>query len=222
MVTTLIVSAVHGPQTPLLTPPPGSHLLITWMGLAALVPVAVGARWRDTVGRSVARVSLLFLLPVAVGVTALQLGVHWPVTFWAKAPQIAICLTLIGCLATLFGALGKQTTISPELSSRLVSIPLLLVSGASWLPTVIATPLTPVIAVTAALFALLWALPSDDQGGHTGIILTVSAQLLLVASAAALVTVLPDVSGDDTTLAVLLFSVPLSTLLCARVQPADA
>lgn len=101
-------------------------------------------------------------------------------------------------------------------------IPLLLVSGASWLPSVIATPLTPVIAVTAALFALLWAMPSDDQGGHTGVVLTVSAQLLLVAAAAALVTVLPDVAGDDTTLAVLLFSVPLSTLLCARVRSADA
>ncbi len=222
MTTTLIVSAVHGPQTPLITPPPGSHLLITWVALAALVPVAVAARWRDTAGRSVARVSLLFLLPVATGVTVLQLGGHWPVVFWAKAPQVAICLTLIGCLATLFGALGRQRAIGPELVNRLVLIPLLLVSGASWLPSVIATPLTPVIAVTAALFALLWAMPSDDQGGHTGVVLTVSAQLLLVAAAAALVTVLPDVAGDDTTLAVLLFSVPLSTLLCAKVRSADA
>lgn len=96
-------------------------------------------------------------------------------------------------------------------------IPLLIVSGASWLPNVIATPLTPVIAVTAALFALLWALPPDEEGGHTGVVLTVSAQLLLVGAAAGVVALLPDVAGDDPVLALLLFSVPLTALLCAQV-----
>jgi hypothetical protein len=51
-------------------------------------------------------------------------------------------------------------------------------------------------------------------------VLAISAQLLLVAAAAGIVTVYQEFSADDTTLALLLFAVPLSTLLCAQVQPA--
>lgn len=220
MLVNLIVSAVVGPENALLTPPAGMELLLAWLALAALVPVAAAPRWRGAIGRSVARVSLLFLLPVYVGVTGHALGHHWPVSFWAKAPQVAICLTVVGCAATIFALLGKPF-MAAEMTNRLVLIPLLIVSGASWLPNVIATPLTPVIAVTAALFALLWALPPDDEGGHTGVVLTVSAQLLLVGAAAGIVSVLPDISGDDPTLAMLLFSVPLTTLLSAQVAPND-
>jgi hypothetical protein len=217
MVVNLVASAIIGPTNTLIGPPPGLELVIAWLAMATLVPVAIGRRWRATVGRSVARVSLLFLVPVYLGVTGHALGLHWPISFWAKAPQVAICLTVIGCVATLFGLAGKRSFLSPEMANRLVLIPLLIVSGASWLPNVIATPLTPVIAVTAALFALLWALPPDEEGGHTGVVLTVSAQLLLVGAAAGVVALLPDVSGDDPVLALLLFSVPLTTLLCAHV-----
>jgi hypothetical protein len=219
MVVNLVASAIIGPDNPIVTPPAGLELVIAWLALATLVPVALRARWRGTVGQSVARVSLLFLVPVYVGVMGHTMGFEWVVAFWAKAPQVAICLTFIGCAATVLGLLGKRTLYSPEMTNRLVLIPLLIVSGASWLPNAIATPLTPVIAVTAALFALLWALPPDEEGGRTGVVLTVSAQLLLVAAAAGVVTVLPDIAGDDPTLAVLLFSVPMTTLLCANVIP---
>jgi hypothetical protein len=214
----LITSAILGPDNTLLTPPAGTELLIAWVALGALAPVAVSKRWSGTVGQSVARVSLLFLIPVFIGVTGHALGYQWSVSFWAKGPQVAICLIVISCAATVSGLIGRPVT-SPEMASRLALIPLLIVSGASWLPNVIATPLTPVIAVAAALFALVWALPPDDQGGRTGVILTVSAQLLLVGAAAGIVSVLPDVSGDDPTLAMLLFSVPLTTLLSARTAP---
>ena len=107
------------------------------------------------------------------------------------------------------------------MTNRLVLIPLLIVVGTSWLPNVIATPLTPVIAVTAALFALLWAMPPESGDAHLGVVLTISAQLLLVAAAAGVVTVYPDFSADDTTLALLFFAVPLSALLCANVRPAE-
>jgi hypothetical protein len=96
----------------------------------------------------------------------------------------------------------------------------LIVVGTAWIPSVIAVPLTPVIAVTAAPFALLWAMPPDSGEAHTGVVLTVSAQLLLVAAAAGIVTVYQDFAADDTTVALLLFAVPLSTLLCAHVEPA--
>ena len=220
MVVNLVAGAIIGPQYSLVAVPAGLGLLIAWLALATLVPVATRARWRGTVGRSVAGVGLLFLVPVFVGVTALALGFVWAVPFWAKAPQVAVCLTLFGCIATVFGLLGRQHAISPEMANRLVLIPLLIVSGTSWLPTVVAAPLTPIIAVIAALFALLWAMPphsGDGRSAHTGLVLTVSAQLKLIAAAAGIVTVLPDVSGDDPTLALLLFSVPLTTLLCAKV-----
>lgn len=217
MLVNLVASAIIGPTHTLIGPPSGLELVIAWVAMAPLVPVALGTRWRGTVGRSVARVSLLFLIPVYVGVTGHALGLHWPISFWAKAPQVAICLTVIGCAATLLGVAGRPSFLSPEIANRLVLIPLLIVSGASWLPNVIATPLTPVIAVTAALFALLWALPPDEEGGHTGVVLTVSAQLLLVGAAAGVVGLLPDVAGDDPVLALLLFSVPLTSLLCAHV-----
>lgn len=217
MVVNLVASAIIGPTHTLIGPPSGLELVIAWVAMMTLVPVAVSKRWGGTVGQSVARVSLLFLLPVYVGVTGHALGLHWPIGFWAKAPQVALCLTVICCVATCFGVAGKRSFLSPEITNRLVLIPLLIVSGASWLPNVIATPLTPVIAVTAALFALLWALPPDEEGGHTGVVLTVSAQLLLVGAAAGVVGLLPDVAGDDPVLALLLFSVPLTTLLCAQV-----
>jgi hypothetical protein len=51
--------------------------------------------------------------------------------------------------------------------------------------------------------------------------LTVSAQLLPVAAAAAIVACLPDISADDPTPAMLLFGVPLSALLCANVTTAE-
>ena len=110
------------------------------------------------------------------------------VAFWSKVPQVAICLVVIGCSAIHFG----RSQFSAEMINQLVLIPLPIVSGTSWLPNIIATPLTPIIAVTAALFALLWAMPptAEDRNEHSGVVLTVSAQLL--------------------------FSVPLSTLLCAK------
>jgi hypothetical protein len=219
MVVNLIAGAVIGPDMNLIAIPDGLGFLIALLALTSLVPVATRARWRGTVGRSVARVALLFLVPVYIGVTGHALGFVWIVPFWAKAPQVAICLTIFGCAATLLGLMGRQHHSPPEMTNRLVLIPLLIVSGTSWLPTFIATPLTPIIAVTAALFALLWAMPPDSGGqtAHTGVVLTVSAQLLLVAAAVGLVTVLPDLAADDPTLALLLFSVPLTMLLCAKV-----
>jgi hypothetical protein len=144
------------------------------------------------------------------------------VKFWAKSSQVAICLTVIACIATILGLLGKQTSIPAEMANRLALIPLLIISGTSWLPSVLATPLTPIIAVTAALYALLWTLPeSSDAKAHSGVVLTVSAQLLLVAAAAAVVNLYPDVGADDPTVALLFFGVPLSALLCAKVRSAE-
>lgn len=221
MVVNLVANAIAGPEQDGIELPAGLGLVIAWAALAVLVPIAVRPRWQGTIGRAVARVGLLFLVPVYVGVTAHAMGFTWPVLFWAKASQVAVCLTVIGCVATVFGLFGKTTPITAELANRLVLIPLLIISGTSWLPNLIAAPLTPIIAVTAALFALLWAMPpaAENPYEHSGVVLTVSAQLLLVAATAAVVTCLPDVSADDPTLALLLFGVPLSALLCAKVRP---
>lgn len=221
MVVNLIANAISGPQQNTIAPPAELGLLVMWLALLMLIPVAVRARWRGTVGQLVSRVGLLFLIPVYIGVTASQLGFVWTVTFWAKPSQIVMCLTVIGCVAMVSGLLGRPTPLSPEMTNRLVLIPLLIVVGASWLPNVIATPLTPIIAVTATLFALLWAMPPDSGDAHSGVVLTVSAQLFLVAAAAGVVTVYPDFSADDTTLALLLFAVPLAALLCANVTSPD-
>jgi hypothetical protein len=221
MVVNLIASALTGPLQDTIAPPAELGLVIMWGALLALVPVAARGRWRGTVGQMVARVGLLFLVPVYVNLTADQLGFVGGVPFWAKPSQVVMCLTVIGCAATVLALLGRPTALSPEMTNRLVLIPLLIVVGASWLPNVIAAPLTPIIAVTAAVFALLWAMPPDSGDAHAGVVLTVSAQLLLVAAAAGVVTVYPDFSADDTTFALLLFAVPLSALLCANVRPAD-
>lgn len=221
MVVNLTANAITGPVRDTIAPPAEAGLFIMWLALLTLVPIAVRARWRGTVGQMVARVGLLFLVPVYIAVTADQLGFVWTVPFWAKPSQIVICLTVICCAATILGLLGRPTPISPEMANRLVLIPLLIVVGTSWLPNVIATPLTPIIAVTAALFALLWAMPPGSGHAHTGVVLTVSAQLFLVAAAAGIVTIYPGISAGDTTLALLLFAVPLSALLCANVRPAE-
>jgi hypothetical protein len=221
VIVNLIANAITGPTQASITPPAELGLLIMWLALLTLLPIAVRTRWRGTVGQLVARVGLLFLIPVYIGVTADQLDFVGTVPFWAKPSQVVMCLTVIGCAATIFGLTGRTKLFSAEMTNRMVLIPLLIVVGTSWLPNVIATPLTPVIAVTAALFALLWAMPPESGDTHTGVVLTVSAQLLLVAAAAGVVTVYPDFSADDTTLALLLFAVPLSALLCANVRAAD-
>lgn len=220
MVVNLVANAITGPAGTGITPPVGLEIAIMWLALLALVPVAVRGRWRDTVGQFVARVGLLFLVPVYLNVTLSQFGVTVPVAFWAKPSQVVTCLVVIGCAVTILGLTGRPTPIPAELANRLVLIPLLIVVGTAWIPSVLAVPLTPVIAVTAALFALLWAMPADSGEAHTGVVLTVSAQLLLVAAAAAIVTVYRDISADDTTLALLFFAVPLSALLCAHARPA--
>ena len=220
MIVNLIAHAITGPMSATIAPPAGLELVIMWVALFSLVPVAVRRSRNGTVGQLVARIGLLFLLPVYVNITLTQLGVTVPVAFWAKPTQVVTCLVVIGCLTTVLGLIGRPTPIPSELVNRLVVIPLLIVLGTAWIPSVIAAPLTPVIAVTAALFALLWAMPPDSGAAHTGVVLAVSAQLLLVAATAGIVTVYQDFSADDTTLALLLFAVPLSTLLCAHVQPA--
>jgi len=224
MIANLIAHAITGSVETTIAPPAGLHLLIMWAALLAVVPVAVLPRFKGTVGRSVAIVALLYLVPVYVGITALDLGFDVWVKFWAKSSQVAICLTVIACIATVLGLLGKPAGIPAEMAIRLALIPLLIISGTSWLPSVVATPLTPIIAVTAALYALLWTLPDSggDRKAHTGVVLTVSAQLLLVAAAAAIVNLYPDVSADDPTIALLFFGVPLSALLCAKVASTTA
>lgn len=220
MIVNLVANAITGPTGAGITPPAGVELAIMWVALVSLVPVAVRRSWNGTVGQLVARIGLLFLLPVYVNISLSQLGVTVPVAFWSKPTQVVTCLVVIGCLTTIVGLTGRSTPIPSELVNRLVVIPLLIVLGTAWIPSVIAVPLTPVIAVTAALFALLWAMPPDSGAAHTGVVLAVSAQLLVVAAAAGIVTVYEDFAADDTTLALLLFAVPLSTLLCAHVQPA--
>lgn len=220
MVGNLVANAITGPEGTGIAPPAGLEIAIMWLALLALAPVAVRERWRGTVGQFVARVGLLFLVPVYLNVTLSQAGVTVPLAFWAKPSQVVTCLVVIGCAATILGLTGRPTPIPSELANRLVLIPLLIVVGTAWIPSVLAVPLTPVIAVTAALFALLWAMPPDAGEAHTGVVLTVSAQLLLVAAAAGVVTVYRDISADDTTLALLFFAVPLSALLCAQVQSA--
>ncbi|CAN7198342.1 hypothetical protein [Mycolicibacterium frederiksbergense] len=216
----LFMLAIAGPTSAGIAPPAGLELAIMWSTLLTLVPVAARRRWCGTVGQFVARVGLLYLLPVYVNLTLSQMGVTVPIAFWAKPTQIVMCLVVIGCLATFLGVSGRAAPLPAELINRLVLIPLLIAVGTAWMPSVLAVPLTPVIAVTAALFALLWAMPPESGTAHTGVVLAVSAQLLLVAAAAGIVTVYKDFSPDDTTLALLLFSVPLSALLCAHVQPA--
>lgn len=220
MIANLIANAITGPTDSSIAPPAGLELVIMWVALFTLVPVAARRSRNGTVGQLVARIGLLYLLPVYVNITLSQLGVTVPVSFWAKPTQIVTCLVVIGCATAILGLAGRPTLMPSELVNRLVLIPLLIVVGTAWIPSVIAVPLTPVIAVTAALFALLWAMPPDSGEAHTGVVLTVSAQLLLVAAAAGIVTVYQDFAADDTTLALLLFAVPLSTLLCAHVQPA--
>lgn len=78
MVVNLVASAVIGPTHTLIGPPAGLELVIAWVAMVTLVPVAIGTRWRGTVGQSVARVSLLFLTPVYVGVTGHALGLLGP------------------------------------------------------------------------------------------------------------------------------------------------
>lgn len=219
IIVNLVANAITGPAEDSVAPPAGSELAIMWLALLTLVPVAVRRSRNGTVGQLVARVGLLYLVPVYVNITLSQLGVTVPVAFWAKPTQIVTCLVVIGCVTTILGLTGRPTPLPSELVNRLVLIPLLIVVGTAWIPGVLAVPLTPVIAVTAALFALLWAMPPDSGTAHTGVVLAVSAQLLLVAAAAGIVTVYQDFSPDDTTLALLLFAVPLSTLLCADVQP---
>lgn len=220
MIVNLVATAITGPTEDSIAPPPALELAIMWLALFILGPVAVRRRQNGTVGQLVARVGLLFLLPVYVNITLSQMGVTVPIAFWAKPTQVVTCLIVICCGVTILGLTGRPTLIPSELVIRLALIPLLIVVGTAWIPSVLAAPLTPVIAVTAALFALLWAMPPDSGAAHTGIVLTVSAQLLLVAAAAGIVTVYQDFAADDTTLALLLFAVPLSTLLCAHVQPA--
>lgn len=220
VIVNLANTAITGPTAASIAPPAGLELAIMWLALSTLVPVAVRPSRNGTAGQLVARVGLLYLLPVYVNITLSQLGVTVPVAFWAKPTQVVTCLVVIGCAATILGLAGRPTPIPSELVNRLVLIPLLIVVGTAWIPSVLAVPLTPVIAVTAALYALLWAMPPDSGVAHTGVVLTVSAQLLLVAAAAGIVTVYQEFSADDTTLALLLFAVPLSTLLCAQVQAA--
>lgn len=220
IIVNLVANAITGPTEDNIAPPAGLELAIMWLTLLTLVPVAVRRSRDGTVGQLVARVGLLYLLPVYANITLSQFGVTVPVSFWAKPTQVVTCLVVIGCAATVLGLAGRATPIPSELVNRLVLIPLLIVVGTAWIPSVLAVPLTPVIAVAAAVLTLLWAMPADSGAAHTGVVLAISAQLLLVAAAAGIVTVYQEFSADDTTLALLLFAVPLSTLLCAEVQPA--
>lgn len=222
LVVNLVANAVGGPEQGLVMPPAGLELVILWAALAALLPMALLRRLRGTVGQAVARVSLFYLVPVYVGITADQVGATVPAVFWASPAQVVIALVVICCVATLSGVLGRAV-LAPEVVIRLVAIPLLIITLTSWVPSAIAVPLTPIIAAGAALFTLLWAMPppAPERDEHSAVVLTASAQLLLVAACAAFVVWLPDVSPDDPTLAVLLLSIPLSALLCARVTAAD-
>lgn len=214
----LVAGAVAG-SSAVFAPPEHLHFALAWLALAALVPMALRPAMRGTAGQWVAWIALLYLVPTFAPVTAIQLGHDVPLTFWATPAQVAISLTLIGCGATLLGLLGRPSFLSADVARRVVLIPLLIVAGTSWLPTVIATPLTPVIAVVAALFTLLWAMPpvAADPERHSGVVLTASAQLLLVAVGAVIAAVHAELQPGDPTLSLLFFAVPLSALLCARV-----
>jgi hypothetical protein len=223
LVANVIANAVDGPEHAFIGPPAGLELLILWLALACLVPMATLRRTRGTLGRTVASVSLLYLVPVYLGITASQLGFHVIAVFWASPAQVVMCLVAICCAATLSGAVGRSAPLPPDAVVRLVAIPLLIITVTSWVPSAIAVPLTPIVAVGAALFTLLWAMPpaATERDEHSAVVLTASAQLLLVGACAVIVVCLPDVTPDDPTLAVLLLAVPLSTLLCARVTGGD-
>jgi hypothetical protein len=220
MTVSLIVGAIKGTFTVIPPPVDDLDLVIMWLALLALIPFAVRPAQYGTAGQWVARVALLYLVPAFVGVTASQTGFAMPFSFWATPAQVAICLVVIGCVATALGLMTRRTLLHQKVASRVVIIPLLIVAGTSWLPTFLSHPLTPYIAIVAALFTLLWAMPpvAADKERHSGVVLAASAQLLLVTAAAAIAaTKSADLTSGDPTLDLLFFSVPLSALLCARV-----
>ncbi|MDA2895158.1 hypothetical protein PDG61_29885 [Mycolicibacterium sp. BiH015] len=214
----LVLGAVRG-EMPMMTLPDRLDLVFTWVAVAALVPLALRASMRGTVGQAVARVGLLYLVPVFAPITVIRLGWDVPVTFWASPVQVVICLAAIACVGTVLGLLGRNTWLAPSVASRLAIIPVLIVAGTAWIPTALAQPLTPYIAVAAALITLLWSMPpvAADVNRHSGVVLTASAQLLVVAAIAAISSIRDELTPDDPTYALLWFSVPLSALLCARV-----
>ncbi|WP_445165428.1 hypothetical protein ACTXG7_16050 [Mycolicibacterium sp. Dal123E01] len=222
MTASLIMGALKGEFT--VIPPPFENLdlVIMWLALLALIPFAVRRTQRGTAGQWVARVALLYLAPVFVAITATRYGLKLS-SFWATPAQVAICLVGIACVATLLGLAGREPFLHQQVASRVAIIPILIVAGTSWLPSFISHPLTPYIAIAAALYTLLWAMPpvSADEERHSGLVLATSAQLLVVAAAAAIATTHKDFTPDDPTMALLFFSVPLSALLCARVAAAQ-
>jgi hypothetical protein len=221
----LIVGAISG-EMEVTAPPVQLDLMVTWLALAAIVPIAVRSDWRDTVGQWVARVGLLYLIPVFAGASAEDSGYDVPFAFWATPVQVVICLIAFGCAAAVMGLMGRNPLVTSNMTSRLVIVPLLIVLGTTWLPEYISTPLTPILAIGGALVTLLWTMPPAAARWelHSGAVLTASAQLLLVTAAGSIVASQPGIEADDSSYALLWFAIPLSALLCARVtapQPAQ-
>ncbi|PRC55412.1 hypothetical protein C6A85_43815, partial [Mycobacterium sp. ITM-2017-0098] len=69
MIVNLVANAITGPTDTSIAPPAGLELAILWVALFSLVPVAVHRSRNGTVGQLVARIGLLFLLPVYVNIT---------------------------------------------------------------------------------------------------------------------------------------------------------
>ncbi len=202
----------------------GFEAITPYLAIALVVGLTVFLimpSFRGTVGRVMALVSLLYLLPPLSAVAAGEAWDELP-AFWSSPVQVVVVLTG-AALGVLAWSTRNTSAIRPGLAAKLATVPLIAVHAAVLLPAAWSEALGRQLLVLGVIAGLLLFMPkvAADPVRHARTVVGASIAGLFALTVFALS--IPSLFESDTvsTLGVLWLAVPVGAALCLRVSPKE-
>lgn len=205
--------------------PPGNIPGLALLPILLLVPVLV-PYFRRSTGRVGAIVGLAVALPLQLWLVAsIDLELRIP-RFTASPSQIAFAILVLVLAIAIVGAVRRRDVVDRHLLLRLALVPVLTLHAGQLLPGVWKDDLEQALVVVLSLAGLLLlGIPrtGTKEGNARAIVIPFAAQVAVLGSVIVARTMGALTDDETTTISVLYLTIPLSAVLCCRLEdPSDA
>lgn len=192
-------------------------------GIALLLFFVVTPAYRRSIGRAVAIVAIVYLIP---GATSQYIVALWNdvIAFWASPVQIVVALLIVVTVLLIVKLAGRLGAVSWSALLRLVIVPVVGIHAVVVIPTIIGTGFVPLVIVlgVAAGFLLFMPRVAASRWRHSAVVVGASATALFVVGGTALALSNAPMTEQAVTVASLWLVIPVIAALTIRQEPVNA
>ncbi|WP_144720177.1 hypothetical protein [Agrococcus jejuensis] len=203
--------------------PPGNIPGLALLPILLLVPILV-PYFRRSTGRVGAIVGLAVALPLQLWLVAsIDLDLRIP-RFTASPSQMAFAILAAVLALAIVGAVRGRDVVDRHLLLRLALVPVLTLHAGQLLPGVWKDDLEQALVVAlslAGLFLLGAPRTGTKEGNARAIVIPFAAQVAVLGSVIVARTMGALTDDETTTISVLYLTIPLSAVLCCRIEDAS-